>query len=401
MADHVVRFLDLKTDTVRECSVAAGSDAQARQVVEDGGGLVLDVRVAPTIKVSASRPTTPSIRTADVSLLCREIRALVGAGLSLVEALDALATAVGAQTESLPASLLARLREGKSMSVAMRDVGGFPSLLIASVQSSERTSNLSEALDAYLRYDELVGALRRRVISAALYPLIVVTLGIAVAVFLLLVVIPRFSALYGEMAGTAGAATRSLIGVSVALHDHPMLVPSCVALIALVVAAMLYRGRWRRVLQWVMLEVPWLRAQLSHFEKARVFEALAMLVKGGYSLHEAIGLCIGVSDGTEGAQRLLQVQASISRGASVSSAFAAAGMTDPVTERLLRAGDRGGDFHRVLRAIGDRHARSFETFVERATRVVEPLLLLIVALVVGGMVLLLYMPIFDIAASVR
>ncbi|MBX9715155.1 MAG: type II secretion system F family protein [Burkholderiaceae bacterium] len=126
-----------------------------------------------------------------------------------------------------------------------------------------------------------------------------------------------------------------------------------------------------------------------------------MLVRGGYSLHEAIGLCVGVSDGAEGAERLRQVQASIERGASVALAFSAADMTDAVTERLLRAGDRGGDFHRVLKAIGDRHAHAFETFVERATRVVEPVLLLLVALVVGGMVLLLYMPIFDIAASVR
>jgi general secretion pathway protein F len=91
----------------------------------------------------------------------------------------------------------------------------------------------------------------------------------------------------------------------------------------------------------------------------------------------------------------------MARGRAVSQAFAAARLTEPVSERLLAVGERSGSFEAVLQTVAARHAQSFSTFVERATRVVEPLLLLVVALVVGGIVVMMYMPIFDIANGIR
>ena len=97
---------------------------------------------------------------------------------------------------------------------------------------------------------------------------------------------------------------------------------------------------------------------------------------------------------------VLSAHADISRGRPASSAFARAGLTDVVTERLLAVGERTGAFDGVLQTIADRHADRFSTFVERATRIVEPLLLLVVALVVGGIVVMMYMPVFDMANSI-
>jgi general secretion pathway protein F len=405
MPAHVVRYLDLNQNVVQQRRVDALTADEARASVQADGAIVLDVQSAVINLWPAWFTRQPSnvLKPAEVSLLCRELRALLGAGLSVVEALDAL-DASNQRVNSIVsphAALLGKLREGRSLSSAMKDVEGFPPLLIASVQSSERTSNLIEALDAYLHYDEMVGTLRRRVVSASLYPAIVVALGLLVAVFLLMVVIPRFASLYGEMGSGAGAATRSLLQISLFLREYPWAVPAGIVLLIVVLGVVVQGGLWRRLLLWVLYEIPWLARRVGHFERARVFEALALLVKGGYSLHEAIGMSIGVSGGPEGAARLQQAGQAIERGTAVAPAFAAAGLTDPVTERLLRAGDRGGQFERVLKAISQRHAREFETFVERATRIVEPTLLLGVALLVGGMVILLYMPIFDIAGSVR
>ena len=96
-----------------------------------------------------------------------------------------------------------------------------------------------------------------------------------------------------------------------------------------------------------------------------------------------------------------QARATLSRGRSVVAAFGDAGLADPVSARLLAVGERSGNFAVVLQAIAARHAAAFATFIERATRVVEPLLLLVVALIVGGIVLMMYMPIFDIANGAR
>ncbi|MBN8486834.1 MAG: type II secretion system F family protein [Burkholderiales bacterium] len=388
------RLFDPDRREVLSRQLQAHDEAAARRLLTDAGATVLALRVQ-------RRPgsTSGPIRQEELALWCRELRALLQAGLSVVEALDALSAS--AQEPSIHQLLLARLREGKAVSTAMQDVGGFPPLLVASVRASERTSDLTHALDAYLRFDDMVGGLRRKAVSAALYPAVVVALGGLIAVFLLLVVVPRFAGLYAESGALASAATRSLIALSATLSAQPWLVPMALAALLTVLAWAGTGSRPRRIGTWVVNAWPWLGQQVAHFEKARLFEALALLVHGGYSLHEALGVCLDLAPGPCGQLQILTARARIEHGATASVGFRAAGLTDAVTERLIRAGERGGDFDRVLRAVAERHRQAFETFVERATRLVEPVLLLGVALMVGGMVVLLYMPVFDIAASVR
>jgi general secretion pathway protein F len=392
--DFEARLFDPASRTVRLQRVEAADEATARSLLVEGGGTVLALQVVRP-RVHAPAGTT---RT-DLALWCRELRALLQAGLSVVEALDALSAAAG--PGSVYEALLGRLREGKALSMAMHDAGGFPPLLVASVRASERTSDLTHALDAYLRFDDMVGGLRRKVISAALYPALVVGLGAAISIFLLLVVIPRFAGLYSEAGAGASGATRVLLAFSAALERQPWLVPVALAVL-LGAASWAFTGnRPRGAGAWLVRSWPWLGRQVAHFERARLFEALALLVHGGYSLHEALSVCLTLAQGALMEGRMREARQRIEHGASASLAFQAAGLTDPVTERLIRAGERGGEFDRVLRAIAERHRQAFETFVERATRIVEPVLLLGVALMVGSMVVLLYMPVFDIAASVR
>jgi len=387
------RLFDSSRRTVQLRQVDAADESAARALLAGEGATVLALQAS---RMRAKRPD-PTKRH-DMALLCRELRALLQAGLSVVEALDALGAAAG--PDSIYQLLLARLREGKALSTAMQDVGGFPPLLVASVRASERTSDLTHALETYLRFDDMMGGLRRKVVSAALYPALVVGLGGLIAVFLLLVVIPRFAALYGESSADVSVATRGLLAFSAALAQRPWLMPTVLVGLVTVLAWAGTGTRPRQAGTWLVAHWKWLGRQVAHFEYARLFEALALLVHGGYSLHESLGVCLTLAQGPTQA-KLTQARQRIEQGASASVGFKSAGLTDAVTERLIRAGERGGDFDRVLRAIAERHRQTFETFVERATRIVEPVLLLGVALMVGSMVVLLYMPVFDIAASVR
>jgi general secretion pathway protein F len=126
------------------------------------------------------------------------------------------------------------------------------------------------------------------------------------------------------------------------------------------------------------------------------------MFRGGYALDDALGQCAALGLGDRMRDSVHTAQQALARGQRVSAAFADAGMTDTVTQRLLAVGERTGNFDRVLQTIAERHAGNFTTFIERATRIVEPLLLLLmVALVVGGIVVMMYMPVFDIASSIH
>ena len=142
-----------------------------------------------------------------------------------------------------------------------------------------------------------------------------------------------------------------------------------------------------------------LREQWDHFRLAKLYQSLALLFKGGYNFDEALLVCSGLGLGQRMAAGLALAREHIARGKPASTAMAAAGLTEVTTQRLLLVGERTGAFDTVLQAIADRHAQVFTTFIERATRIVEPLLLLAVALVVGGLVVMMYLPIFDIAGG--
>jgi general secretion pathway protein F len=279
-------------------------------------------------------------------------------------------------------------------------VGGFPQVLVAGVIASERTSTLVQALTDYLLYDELVERLRRQAVGAAIYPSAVVGLGIAITLFLLIFVIPRFARMYGDGTTQLSAATEAVLWLSRSLQQHTGWAMLALAAIAgsLVVA---YKKRWwLLVFDHVAERRGGLRTQIDHFRFAKLYQSLALMVRGGFTVDEALAVCAALELGPRIQRSLNEARDSIARGKAASAAFAGAALTDAVAERLLAVGERTGAFDEVLQTIASRHAERFATFVERATRIVEPLLLLLVALVVGGIVVMMYMPIFDMANSV-
>jgi general secretion pathway protein F len=338
----------------------------------------------------------------NVGWWCRELRTLLKAGMTVVEALETLQVqSRGGRREQVHASLLRSLREGQSLSKAMAGAGVFPEVLVASVTASERTSTLSSALEDFLHYDEMLQRLRRQVVSAAIYPAVVMALGVMITTFLLMYVIPRFSRMYVSYHGAVSLPTQTLLGVSRLLHEHWPVVLFTLACISLSLVWAVNRGHALRFLVSVLQTIGPLNRQWDHFRRAKLYQSMALMFRGGYTLDEALTVCETLGLGNLTTVGISVARAELARGRSVAQSFTQGGLTDVVSERLLAVGERTGGFDAVLQTIADRHAERFATFIERATRIIEPLLLLVVALGVGGVVVMMYMPIFDIANGIR
>jgi general secretion pathway protein F len=341
-------------------------------------------------------------RSLDVAWWCRELRTLLGAGMTVVEAMETLnAQSTGAARVRVHALLVDRLRQGQALSAAMQAANVFPAVLIAGIKASERTSALVEALDEYLRYHDMIDRLRKQVVSAAIYPAVVVSLGGLISLFLLLYVIPRFSLMYADHQAAQSGATRLLIGLSSLLNSQASLVLACLAALGVGILAAWKAGLVARATNGLAARIGPLQRQLDQFRLAKLYHALALMFRGGYTLDDALRHCDALDLGLRVQQGVLAAHEALTRGQGVSVALAGAGLADPVSTRLLAVGERSGNFDVVLQTIAERHAAQFGTFIERATRIVEPLLLLLVALVVGGIVVMMYMPIFDIASGLR
>ncbi|MET0384108.1 MAG: type II secretion system F family protein [Burkholderiaceae bacterium] len=391
----LTRWVAPHRSAVVEAVLEAADEAALRARLTSQGAAVLSV-AAP--RRAAGQRIGKGF---DAAWWCRELATLLRAGMSVVEAIETLRLQATRAGGGIQTRLLTALHEGQSLSAAMSSAGVFPQVLIASVFASERTSRLADALDDFLQYDRQLKSLRRQVASAAVYPAVVVGVGLLIAVFLLTFVMPRFARMLGTFHGELSPLTRLMLWFSgVLTHSLPVAVTGVLAAVALVRFAFA-QGRGRRWGGRLLDRLPPTRRAREHFARAKLFQALMLTLRGGYTLVDALHVCerLGLAGGLDAA--LAQAREDIERGQPASGAFDRARLVDVVGERLLRVGERSGQFEPVLRTLTDRHAEAFSVFVQRATRLVEPLLLLGVAVMVGGIVILMYLPIFDIANGLK
>lgn len=387
---YLVRYYSESAAQVVEESVMASDEGAARLACQASGRVVMSVQPERSSFAATSR--------FDTAWWCRELGTLLRAGMTVVEAIETLASSRhDAARHGLHAQLLQSLRQGQSLSGAMRRAGAFPEVLVASVTASERTSTLPQALDDYLRYDEMLSNLRRKLVSAAIYPSVVVVLGMLITMFLLVFVIPRFSMMYTTSSRSLSGATQLVLWVSGVMREQLAVVVLVLVAVVAGLAWAFASGHAARWLGRLVQAVEPLRLQWDNFRLAKLYQSLALMYRGGYTLDEALEVAQGLELGEQMGSGVQRARYEIARGKSAATAFETAGLAEAVSLRLLAVGERAGRFDAVLQTIADRHAQAFATFIERSTRLVEPVLMLLVALMVGGIVVMMYMPIFDMA----
>ncbi|OWQ87003.1 hypothetical protein CDN99_20115 [Roseateles aquatilis] len=405
-----VRLLDPVRMTVSEELMEAPSREALGARLPDGRKVLAAEQVREPAGVSAG--TAPGVaagagaaraRALDIAWWCQELRTLLVAGMTVVEAIETLHAQAGhdAARAELQTALLAQLHQGKALSVAMESLGRFPMVLVASVRASERSSSLAEALSEYLRYHEMVETLRKKVVSAAIYPSLVLGLGLLVSGFLIIVVLPRFAAMYSDLRGEMSWSTHLLTVASGFVREHRIGILAAVAALAALAVVAWRQGAIQRAAMRAAGWIPPVRRAMREFRLAKLYHSMTVMFRGGFTLDEVLLRCEGLALGDAMDASMREARTALTRGVRVSTAFSESGLTDTVTRRLLAVGERSGNFERVLQTIAERHAGNFAAFMDRATRIVEPLMLLLVSLLVGSIVVLMYLPIFDIASSIR
>jgi general secretion pathway protein F len=337
-----------------------------------------------------------------VLLFAQELHALVSAGLSLIESLEAFV-----EKERAPAAravlerLVAALREGRRFSAALRAQGDrFPPLFVGIVEAAESTGELPSALERYVSYAQRLQVLRQRVISAAIYPAILLTVGGLVGVFLLGWVVPRFASVYrsGNRALPWGSQLLLDWGEFAGQHAGALLAGLVVVVAALVLwlRAVAARGGLGRL----AARVPGVARWLELLTLSRLFLTLGLLLRGGLPLPQALALVRSVLP-PQRAAAIDIVSTRIAEGWPLSQAMDAAGLNTPISLRFVRAGERSGQVAEMLHRAAVYHDAETARWVERFSRIFEPVLMAVIGAVIGLIVLLLYMPIFDLAGSLQ
>jgi general secretion pathway protein F len=391
--DYKVRSFNPADASVTEQIVQAERLDEVHALVEREHLTLLSVH-----PVAATRGGGPA--SFNVGLFCQELRTLLGSGMTAVEALEALAAKSRGEPAAVLSGLRLRLLEGKSLSAALElSQFAFPRLLVASIRASERSSRVEDALDEYVHYDRLTAEIKRKLISAAIYPAVVIGFGTLVCLFMLTYVVPRFAQVYDDFGHALSLPTRVLLAIARASRDDAAYF-LCGGIAAACGGVLWYRsGAMRRTLLRLASHFAILRHQLRLFQLAQIYQTLSMLLRGGYTLADALPLARHLAFGAEIAAGIDAATRAVVEGKRVSAAFGTHGLTDHVTERLLQVGERSGNLAKVMDIIAAGYRQEFTLFVERATRLLEPALLMAMGLLIGTIIILLYAPVFELAGA--
>jgi general secretion pathway protein F len=372
----------------------AQDEASAVQALEGRGYTILSVRPRRSLLWQSGRARFPLV------LFSQELRALLQAGLPLVESIDTLAQKERAdEWRLLLERVAATLREGRPLSAALEQFPqAFGALYIATVRAAERTSDLAPALARYIAYATQLEAIRKRVVNASIYPLLLMAVGGMVALFLLLYVVPRFGRIYAERGGDLPLFSRWLLAWGQAVDEHGLLV---LAVAAVVIVAAIYLLRsFREEIANLLWRLPAIGERLKVYQLARFYRTIGMLVRGGTPLVNALEsageLLHPLLRG-----RLTAASRAVAEGHKLSQSMEANGLTTPVAARLLVVGERGGNIGEMLESIAAFHDEEMARWVDWFTRLFEPILMALIGLVIGVIVILMYMPIFELAGSLQ
>lgn len=341
----------------------------------------------------------PRLRRADVGFLLRLLATMLSAGLPLAQALSLAAArrrdrAWTARVEALQR----RVEAGEALAAAMaRQPASFDALLIGLIDAGEKSGNLDTALQAAAAYRERLDVLRRQAGRALLYPAVVLGVALLVAGILLTVVVPKFELMFAGFGAELPPLTRAVIAASDAVRR--LGAGQWLLLVAAVGGAVVVTARSRRLrdgLEGVALRLPLLGPILAGAALARVHRTLATSCAAGVPLVEALATAADVAGRRPHQLAVLAVRDAVLTGIELQVAMQRQSVFPTLAVQLVGVGEAAGTLDAMCVRVAEYYEAEVEGRIETLSTLLEPVVMLVIAGLVGGLVIAMYLPIFQL-----
>ncbi|HET7294954.1 MAG TPA: type II secretion system F family protein [Vicinamibacteria bacterium] len=343
------------------------------------------------------------VRSDLLLVFCQELAALLKAGLPLYQSLDVM---LERQRDPLFRRSLQNVRErvksGTSLSDAFEAEGAlYPPILSASLVAGERSGALESVLRRFVQYLRLNQALKRKAIAASVYPILLFAMMGALVAILLVYVIPRFESFYEGLNAALPLPTRVLIAVGTGIADN--LVFLLLGLLAAVIAGMLWirRAGSAPLLDHALLRLPHLGPLMRMYATSQLARTLSTLLQGGLPLLNAMEVAASSVGNRAMAAALTDATPLIREGKSLTAALESTRLLDNLALEMVKVGEQTGALADMLTSLAEFIDEELETRLQTLLTLVEPLLLIVMAVIVASMLIAFYLPLFEAISAVQ
>jgi len=394
-----------KTDgSIAEERIEAEDERAVRVQLEGKGYLVFSVKPLQALSLFSLHWTfRKRLHPREFLVFNQELLALIRAGLPIIRVLDIL---IGRASHPAFQAALVGVRDGVrgglSISEAMsRYPTYFSGLYISSIRAGERSGNLVEILQRHLTYLKRMLMVRKKVLSALMYPSFLLVVGISVVIFLLTYVMPTFMEIFKDSDTQLPLATQRLIWVVGFLQNYFLYL--LIAFIGLVV--LVYQGYqipWgRRWLDSMILKVPVIGQVVQRHYLITLSRTLSTTLAGGIPLVPALGMVTEALPNQVWSKKVFEVSERVQEGVSLSHSLERSQTFPKMSLEMIDVGENSGSLVEMLGEVADFHEDELDLYLGRATTWVEPIMLLFMGIVVGAIVISMYLPIFQLAGTIK
>jgi type IV pilus assembly protein PilC len=379
----------------------ADNEARLRHELEEKGLFVLSLQPKHAIAgISLQMPQRKGINTREFLVFNQELATLLKAGMPLVQSLDLLKRRVTAPAfKRVLDDVHDKVRSGTALSDAFgahQDL--FPRVYTASLLAGERSGNLDAMLRRYVEYTKIIATVKRKTVSALVYPAILVSLAVVLVTIIVLKVVPAFSDFYGTFGAELPLSTKVIVAFSEFLRSQFLLVIGGVAVGVIAVVAWIRQPGQQSRFDHMVLRLPMLGNVAKKFATSQMARTLATLLGGGLPLVNALDIAAKSVGNQYMAGQLDIVSARVREGESFAHALEARRVFPEVAVKMAEVGESTGALQDMLNTVADFYDEEIATTMDRFVTLVEPVLLVVMGIVIAGLLLALYMPLFQLSS---
>ena len=343
------------------------------------------------------------IRSKDLALFCKQTHALLKSGVTIISILEILRQ----QTENRKLRGCIRLmhedlQKGHSFSDALRrQNGAFPEILVSMAEAGEMSGNIDVIMDRLSKHYEKEYKIENKIKSAMIYPIILSIVCTIVVIFLLTSIMPGFVEMYVSSGVSLPKLTMIIINFSNFLKRYWYLIILGIFVFIFIISNILRIPVVRLERDYIKLKIPLVKNLLIKVAASRFSRTLSTLSGSGTSLLSALDTVSGVTGNLYVAGKILEIKEDVRRGLPLSSLLQNQGIFPPIVYYMIKIGEDSGSLEEVLDKAADFQDEEVETAIHRLTTLLEPLMIVVMAFVIGFIVLSMVLPMFEMVKTVR
>lgn len=337
------------------------------------------------------------VTTKDLAVFCRQFYTMLDAGVSIVNCLDILSTELpNRKLRTILTSIGEDVKKGELLSVSMaRHKKYFPQLLIKMIESGEVSGNIDEMMLRMSTHFEKENKTNNKVKSAMIYPAVLSVVSIAAIIFIMTFVVPTFVEIFEQESITLPIITRITIGISEFLSSNIILIT--IVVIAIIIAFNSYKKTPNgvRAISKLKLRLPVIGVLNNKIMVSRFTRTLSTLTTAGVSLIHSLPIVAGVVDNNIAEEAILKIRERVVRGDNLSSVIKEDDLFPNMLSSMVKIGEESGSLDNILNKTADFYEDEVEQAIQRATALIEPILIIFMGVTIGIIIVSVMLPMFD------